>query len=477
MNKNDALPLDLADTKPRLHSRRSDAFVCTVALIATDGLGLILSCCLSGFITLPQSVSVQLDIPGFIALACTLLAFMHWRHYVRRKPALRELRELLAVIVVVCFLHVTLLTLDDVRSGARTAGFMWFYAAFVLPSGRLLAKLVLSKLGFWQRDLVIIGSGRLAFDAAAAIASEPLMGLRVRGFVPVEENAPGFDAPLIVLNPQDVSRLGDVGILVAIEHRYEEKRNAWLRALASGHSANVMIVADMSGMPLHGAATTYVKSHELLMLQVRDNLSRWHIRFAKRVLDLMGALLISLALSPLLAFIAWRVRQDGGKAIYGHPRVGSDGRAFQCYKFRSMVVDANAVLADLLERDPIARQEWERDFKLRNDPRVTRIGRFLRRTSLDELPQLWNVIRGDMSLVGPRPIVEAELSRYGEDSCYYLMARPGMTGLWQVSGRNDADYPTRVYLDAWYVRNWSLWYDIAILFKTAHVVFRREGAY
>jgi lipopolysaccharide/colanic/teichoic acid biosynthesis glycosyltransferase len=142
-----------------------------------------------------------------------------------------------------------------------------------------------------------------------------------------------------------------------------------------------------------------------------------------------------------------------------------------------MVVDANAVLAELLERDPQARLEWDRDFKLKNDPRVTRIGAFLRRTSLDELPQLWNVIRGEMSLVGPRPIVQDELARYGDDVCYYLMARPGMTGLWQVSGRNDADYATRVYLDAWYVRNWSLWYDIAILFKTVRVVFKRDGAY
>jgi undecaprenyl-phosphate galactose phosphotransferase len=150
---------------------------------------------------------------------------------------------------------------------------------------------------------------------------------------------------------------------------------------------------------------------------------------------------------------------------------------FPCYKFRTMHVDAEQQLRDLLASDPAARAEWEREFKLRNDPRITRIGHFLRRTSLDELPQLFNVIRGEMSLVGPRPIIQAELARYGDDVDYFLMVRPGMTGLWQVSGRNDVDYDTRVYLDTWYVKNWSLWYDIAILFKTVRVVFARKGAY
>ena len=144
---------------------------------------------------------------------------------------------------------------------------------------------------------------------------------------------------------------------------------------------------------------------------------------------------------------------------------------------RSMILNSQAVLQKLLDTDPAARDEWDKDFKLKNDPRITPIGHFIRKTSLDELPQLWNVLKGDMSLVGPRPVVDAELERYAEDVDYYLMAKPGITGLWQVSGRNDIDYSTRVYLDSWYVKNWSLWYDLAILFKTVGVVFRKEGAY
>jgi lipopolysaccharide/colanic/teichoic acid biosynthesis glycosyltransferase len=197
----------------------------------------------------------------------------------------------------------------------------------------------------------------------------------------------------------------------------------------------------------------------------------------KRGFDItVGAALI-VVLSPVLAALAIVVRRDGGPAFYGHVRVGQNGRKFRCMKFRSMVVNADQLLKHLLDTDPLARAEWERSFKLKHDVRVTRIGRFLRRTSLDELPQLWNVMRGEMSLVGPRPVVDKELERYGTDVRYYLQVRPGMTGLWQVSGRSDADYVTRVSLDVAYVRNWSLFRDVTILFRTIRVVVKGRGAY
>ncbi|HCD8637114.1 TPA: sugar transferase, partial [Escherichia coli] len=168
---------------------------------------------------------------------------------------------------------------------------------------------------------------------------------------------------------------------------------------------------------------------------------------------------------------------DGGPAIYSHERIGKGGKIFKCLKFRSMVTNSKEVLEDLLSKDIQAKQEWEATFKLKNDPRITKIGHFLRRTSLDELPQLFNVLKGEMSLVGPRPIITAELEKYNDEVAYYLLSKPGMTGLWQVSGRSDVDYETRVYLDTWYVKNWSMWNDIAILFKTIGVVLKKDGAY
>jgi len=197
----------------------------------------------------------------------------------------------------------------------------------------------------------------------------------------------------------------------------------------------------------------------------------------KRLLDVVGAIALGLLFSPLIITIVLLMRRDGSSVIYRHRRVGRGGKMFSCLKFRTMVPNADQVLRNLLERDPDLRAEWIRDHKLRNDPRVTRLGRFLRRTSLDELPQLLNVLRGEMSLVGPRPVVREELLRYGRNVRTYLAAKPGITGLWQVTGRNNTDYRRRVVLDTYYVRNQNLLLDLYILIKTTGVVLGGSGAY
>jgi lipopolysaccharide/colanic/teichoic acid biosynthesis glycosyltransferase len=169
--------------------------------------------------------------------------------------------------------------------------------------------------------------------------------------------------------------------------------------------------------------------------------------------------------------------QDGGPVLFAHRRIGRGGKPFFCYKFRSMAVDAESRLAELLARDPAAREEWARDHKLRDDPRVTPLGAFLRRSSLDELPQLFNVLQGTMSLVGPRPIVDAEISRYGKRFHHYCAVKPGITGLWQVSGRSDLSWEDGLRLDLYYVENWSLAADVVILWKTIGAVMASRGAY
>ncbi len=197
----------------------------------------------------------------------------------------------------------------------------------------------------------------------------------------------------------------------------------------------------------------------------------------KRSLDFIGSLLLIIILSPILIIIAFLIHRDGGSSFYAQERVGYGGKTFKCLKFRSMVVNSKQRLEEVLASCPSAREEWEKDFKLKNDPRITSIGHFLRKTSLDELPQLFNVLKGDMSLVGPRPIVEDELRRYGQLAGKYLSTRPGMTGLWQVSGRNDTTYRERVSLDCYYVDNWKIHTDIFLIIKTITVVFHGRGAY
>jgi len=197
-----------------------------------------------------------------------------------------------------------------------------------------------------------------------------------------------------------------------------------------------------------------------------------------RALDIVLSLALLLFFLPTLAMLALAVKlQDGGPILFGHARIGRGGRTFRCWKFRSMVVDAEARLNALLASDPVARAEWDATHKLRRDPRVTPIGRLIRVTSLDELPQLLNVLAGDMSLVGPRPIVLAEVPRYGRWFRYYVAVRPGITGLWQVRGRNDVSYRRRVALDVLYARTRSVGRYLAILAATVPAVILRRGVY
>lgn len=198
---------------------------------------------------------------------------------------------------------------------------------------------------------------------------------------------------------------------------------------------------------------------------------------AKRFLDVFGALLLGIVFAPLMLGIAVVTRRRGASVIYRDRRIGRNGHVFECLKFRTMVANADEVLREILKRDPELNAEWLRHQKLRNDPRVTPIGRFLRRTSLDELPQIWNVLIGDMSLVGPRPAFPAQLPFYGRHLGVYLSVKPGITGLWQVTGRANTTFRRRVALDTYYVRNQNVFLDVYILIKTMSVVLGGIGAY
>lgn len=199
---------------------------------------------------------------------------------------------------------------------------------------------------------------------------------------------------------------------------------------------------------------------------------------AKRVLDLVLAVPLLIFVSPLLIVLAALVRlADGGPAIFSHRRCGLNGTTFECFKFRTMYKDAQDRLQQVLDNDPAAAAEWAEFQKLRNDPRVTPVGRFLRKSSLDELPQLLNIVRGEMSVIGPRPVTASEMQRYGADLPYYTAVRPGVLGLWQVRGRNTLTYPQRVAFDVQYVKTWSVWQDVKIILMAIPVVLLGRGAY
>ncbi|GAB7536899.1 undecaprenyl-phosphate galactose phosphotransferase WbaP [Burkholderia sp. 3C] len=468
------------------------ALTIKVALAATDVIGfavalLITTNVLGTFQSDPQislwkAISQQpMVVYMLLSFGGTLWFWLRVRHYGLRRPFGRELREVFEALVVLAILHLALTTLTKGMFSRGWWAMTWSGAFVLVPTFRLVTKKVLDMAHLWKRPTLIVGCGESALEAQRLMSAQLYLGADVVAYVAPDGRADTAfvgDVPVLKgLSAATLKALPGAQVVIALEPEDKELRNAWIRDLTESGIRDLTVMAPMRGVPLCKTDVSYFFGHEVMMLRVQNNLTRFSAKVLKRAFDVTAGGLLMLMLLPIFAILTILVAKDGGSAFFGHTRIGQNGRKFKCYKFRSMVLDADKVLKELLANDPVARAEWDKDFKLKHDVRVTRIGSVLRKTSLDELPQLWNVLRGDMSLVGPRPVVEKEIERYGADAAYYLLAKPGMTGLWQVSGRNDTDYARRVFLDAWYVRNWSLRSDIAILFKTIGVVLHRDGAY
>ncbi|GAB3446441.1 undecaprenyl-phosphate galactose phosphotransferase WbaP [Insolitispirillum peregrinum] len=412
--------------------------------------------------------------------------------YSLRRPLWDQMRPVAQTCSLLFFLDAVFLYMGAQPYSLLIAAVSWLSLTVALGLVRVATRVLLKKMGKWYIPTVIIGTGQNALQTAEAVIAEPSMGYQICYFVTCPDQGEqsseedrthmhlrSGDIPIIPLTPDLLSSLHKrhgPHIIIALEAE-QAKMSADLMLSLAVRPTAINIVPPVHGIPLYGLEVNHLLARELLLLQVRNNLARQAPRLMKRVIDLVGAASLLLLLSPLLLILSLLVLRTGRPIIYGHQRIGQNGKPFKCLKFRSMVTNSAEVLKEILATDPEARAEWERDFKLKNDPRITKIGHFLRRSSMDELPQLWNVLRGEMSLVGPRPIVEKELEYYGDNKEYYFLVKPGITGLWQVSGRNDVDYDHRVFLDSWYVRNWSLWYDISILLRTFSVVFGKKGAY
>lgn len=417
-----------------------------------------------------------------LAVCCVGWYSIRLRHYFYRKTFWFELKEILRTLVIFAIIEIAVIAFTTWSFSRALWVITWIFILLLVPFSRILTKYLLNKLGYWQRDTWIIGSGNNAIEAYKAIISEQNLGLKIIGFIASEGGVRAgetINGIKVISNDIDWLRGEDkkTQFIVAVESHQSEMRNSWLRNFMIQGFRYVSVIPTLRGMPLDSTDMSFIFSHEVMIFRVQQNLAKLSSRTLKRLFDIIASIAIIILLSPVLLYICRQVKKDGGPAIYGHERIGKDGKPFKCLKFRSMVTNSKDVLNELLQNDPEAKREWDTTFKLKNDPRITKIGAVLRRTSLDELPQLFNVLKGEMSLVGPRPIITAELERYNEEVDYYLLSKHGMTGLWQVSGRSDVDYETRVYLDAWYVKNWSMWNDIAILFKTVGVVLKKDGAY
>lgn len=447
--------------------------LCAAALAATDAGAFALAFAVAVLVAgqfgpgwQPGEIGSALGLAAPL-LGSVMLAFTTRRHYSHRLPRLAELGDIavasLAALLCTGFIEF-MLRLDGHRLLPLLA---WSLFVPVAVLSRSLARAALRKTGLWQIRAVVIGSGETATEAVRILLSAPRMGYAVAAVM-----HPALIGPIQYGRWSSVLRQHRAGLLVlAMDAAPRELTESLVR-----ERVPFAVVPPQGGLPVLGVATTRFLSQNAVLHFYRDNLGQPVARAVKIGIDLAAAIGLLVALAPLLAFIAAAIKLDGGPVFYAHRRLGAGGRSFPCLKFRSMVADGDEVLLHVLSTDPAAAAEWAETRKLRHDPRVTWIGRFLRSTSLDELPQLFNVLRLEMSLVGPRPIVRAEVPRYGDDIHHYYATRPGLTGLWQVSGRSDTGYDERVQLDTWYVKNWSLWHDITILAQTVPAVLNRRGA-
>ncbi|MBU7576207.1 MAG: undecaprenyl-phosphate galactose phosphotransferase WbaP [Hydrogenophaga sp.] len=447
-------------------------------------------------ISLSQAMNVwwaangHLRLTLFAAVALTMVSWM-WTvqgHYSahRRKPWWDETRQLIQVIVLAALLDAMVIYLAKWPLSRLWTGATWGLVLVLLPLSRLAVRHWLLRAGLLTQPYVLIGHPDDVEKAAAALASEPLLGYK-----PVAVVCPAPGARLVQLGggqvaaptaltpgvrqylaqPSPYQLVGVLGI----------RDNGWLRELAQELMLtrdDLVMVPALGGLPIYGMEVSHFFSHDVLLLRARNNLNRRGPQVLKRALDIVGATTLLVLLAPLFAWVAWRIkRDDAGPAFFVQKRVGVDGQLFDFIKFRSMVMDADGALERWkTENQKLYVQYLASNFKLANDPRITKIGRLIRRTSIDELPQLINVLRGDMSLVGPRPLLARELGEYGKSIAAYGKARPGITGLWQISGRSTSTFQHRINMDLWYVRNWSLWYDLVIMLRTVRVVLRQEGA-
>lgn len=347
---------------------------------------------------------------------------------------------------------------------------------------RYIIKKILKRLEILQTPVLIVGAGKTAELLVKGISQDTGMGYKIVGLL--EDNQPNQELlekyPILggFADAEKVIRKTGVQHVFITAPGLEQEKLTQLITRIQPFVKNIGVIPNLVGIPMGGIEVESLFNEKLMLVRIKNNLKRPVNRLIKTIFDYTLTIFGTIAISPILLIIGlWIYKDSPGSVLFKHKRIGKNGKEFNCYKFRSMCIDAKEKLEELLANDPQAREEWEKDFKLKNDPRITRSGAFLRKTSLDELPQIFNVLKGEMSLVGPRPIIRDEMVRYEEHLADYLMVKPGITGLWQVSGRNDIDYDERVLLDSRYVRNWSVWLDIMLLWRTFKIVIQRKGAY
>lgn len=473
--------------RTRYFFRRYARIWMSFLLITSDIISLLLA---GGFSVLIRSFIGEgfREYQEYLALAPVVFIFITVYYINNLYPAIgvdvvSELQKLTlsTSIVLPLLATITFWAKTSISYSRLIFSFFWFFALVLVPVGRRITRYVFHTANLWGEPVALIGFGPQGREIYQHLRNKPDLGL-----LPVIvldgdlARRSIYDAPVLPIDSliQDKKLLANIFVNTAILVT-SEVAERFRSDLIDERLFGIRHLIQTSSFQWVGGSA--VISHDfqgLLGLEVECNLLNPLQQFLKRLMDIFLVLLASPFLLPAFLILGLLIRLDSeGKVFYGHKRVGQGGNEFTLWKFRTMVHNADDVLKDYLEKNSELMAEWNTAHKLKNDPRVTRVGRVLRKTSLDELPQIWNVIKGEMSLVGPRPIIQAEVIKYKKNFNLYTQVKPGLTGLWQVSGRSNLKYDHRVRLDEYYIRHWSIWMDVYILIRTVPVVIQRAGAY
>lgn len=331
-----------------------------------------------------------------------------------------------------------------------------------------------NRLNILKTPVIFVGNGKATEDIIYFTNHNNCFGIKVADIVEDIEDINQLRKNII----RKIEQLKVKTIIIAIPNLEKNKLLDLVEDIQP-LVRNLMFVPNTVGIPVINLEVKKIYESNMLLLSIRNNLAKKTNRRIKRIFDIVFSLLTMVIIIPvsIVVIVLIMIESPGAAPIFKHYRVGKGGILFPCYKFRSMIPKAQEKLKVYLKNNPEAQKEWNKYFKLKNDPRITKIGRFIRKTSIDELPQFINVLKGEMSWVGPRPIIEDEIHYYGKYIKDYYSVLPGITGMWQVNGRSNTGYKERVSLDVWYVRNWSIWIDIALIIKTIKAVLFGKGAY
>jgi undecaprenyl-phosphate galactose phosphotransferase len=411
-----------------------------------------------------------------------IIVFFYEKLYFKTFPFWDEIKTIIKSIIISLIIILSILfagKLSQIYSRILIITYNIFLI-ILFPLLRTFIRKLLYRSDFLVKKALIIGSGDIAKDIYSSLKKETNLCYKIAGFIddgPKNKEIDGYrvhngikkiysyinSAHItdVIIAKEGIPTDGLSKLISHIQHRVE----------------NVIYVPEISGIAAYGTEIKYFFNQQMIAFEIKNNLSNPITYLSKRAIDYILSLIIfAIVIIPIIIIMIIIKLTSPGPAIYSQERIGKNGKPFKCHKFRTMFKDADERLNDILSKDPEKRKEWETYWKLKDDPRITSVGKFLRKISFDELPQIFNVLKGEMSLVGPRPYLQRERKFIATESYIIHALPPGITGLWQVSGRNKEDYKYRITMDSWYVKNWNLWLDIVILLRTIKAVVKREGA-